>query len=204
MSDKELDQLEESVKKLRILYEKYFAGIERLEPMKERERVKGVLRRIKAQPSNNTAFKFRVQALQATLVTHETYWNRICRQIEDGTFKRDRLRAQRRAEERAKAEAQRTREDAGDDGKGTTAATTPTARARAKPAAAGHSSALEKLHAEYVNAQKAVGKKTINIDTLAKTIAKQTAVIKERYKCKEVEFRVAVKDGKAILKAVPK
>ena len=42
------------------------------------------------------------------------------------------------------------------------------------------------------------------LEKIAAQPANQTATIKERFKCKDVEFQVAEKDGKAILKAVPK
>lgn len=94
----ELDEaaaLADAVQKLRISYEQYFAGVERFEPLKERDKVKKELRRLMTARSNNTAFRFRVQTTQATLVTFENHWDRIVRQIEEGTFKRDKLRAQR-------------------------------------------------------------------------------------------------------------
>jgi len=217
MKKDELAQLDDAVKKLRIAYEKYFAGIERIEPIKERERVKGIMRRIKALPNTNTAHNFRLQQIQASLVTHESYWNRICRQIEEGTYKRDRIKVQRQAEERRKKEAEERREAQQEAAAPATSsspkAAPASATATAKPAAARRPAAkpatadagLEKLHRAYVEAQKSVGaSKTVGINSLAKTIAKQTAVIKERYKCKDVEFKVAVKNGKAILKAVPR
>ncbi len=88
-------ELTKAVERLRILYEQYFAGVERFEPLKPRDKLKRELRRLLAVRSNNTAYRFRVQTLQATFVTHETHWDRIARQIEEGTFKRDKLKAQR-------------------------------------------------------------------------------------------------------------
>jgi hypothetical protein len=44
----------------------------------------------------NTALRFRTQQLTARYGTYITYWQRIGRQIEEGTFKRDILRAQKR------------------------------------------------------------------------------------------------------------
>jgi hypothetical protein len=93
----DIAELEESLRALRQAYEKYFAGVERLEPLKDRDRLKKELQRLLAENTRNTARRFRLQTLQASLVTYEQYWNRITRQIEEGTFKRDRLRAQRLA-----------------------------------------------------------------------------------------------------------
>jgi len=192
----EIEYLEEAIKKLRIAYEKYFAGVERLEPLKEKERVKALMRQLRAEPTPNTARRYRIQQLQATLVTHETYWNRICRQIEEGTFRRDRLKAKKRLEALAAANA------AGDS------AGPPAARKAAAKGAAGDddfSPTLKKLHTAFNQAQRDAGAKgQVSMKALAQTVAAQTATLKAKYNCRDVEFRVAVKDGKAILKAIPK
>jgi hypothetical protein len=44
----------------------------------------------------------------------------------------------------------------------------------------------------------------ITPDAIARTIAKQTPEILKAHKASRVEFKVEVKNGKAILKAVPK
>ena len=207
-----LDRLEESIKKLRTAYEKYFAGVERIAPGKDRDNLKKDLRRLLGQRINNTAWRFRLQGLQASLITHEVYWNRITRQIEEGTYHRDLKRAQRKAAESPPA-TEPTREEAASSpdlppapraGAAAAAAAKPAAAAK-KGAADSHPAYMEKLHAAYNQARKQAGAdKNVSIDSLARTVKKQTAALKEKYKCKTVEFRVAVKDGKAILKAVPK
>ncbi|MEE8409419.1 MAG: hypothetical protein V3T05_07430, partial [Myxococcota bacterium] len=91
-----LDRLDESIKKLRIAYEKYFAGVERVAPERERDLLKKDLNRLLSHRINNTAWKFRLHGLQTTMITHETYWNRITRQIEEGTYRRDLARLERK------------------------------------------------------------------------------------------------------------
>jgi hypothetical protein len=44
----------------------------------------------------------------------------------------------------------------------------------------------------------------LTYDAVAKTVSKQIPELMARYKAKSVEFKVEVKDGKAILKAIPK
>jgi hypothetical protein len=178
----EIDKLEDDFKKLRVAYEKYFAGVEKLEPLKDRDAWRKRLRDLMTTRIANTAKRFRLQGLQATLVTHEQYWNRITRQIEEGTFKRDKIRAEKILSIGPPPPA-------------------PVAVAP-RPAAATHP--LQSLHSEYLAARKSLGQADISIDALAKTVAKQTADLKERFKCEAVDFKVAVKDGKVILKATPK
>jgi len=212
----DLDELETKIKKLRLAYEKYFAGVERVQPMDEHNRVKAALRRLRADYSVNTARKFRLQQLQATLITHESYWNRICRQIEEGTYRRhqlkaERLQAQRQAEEEARRLQREERAKAA-GGEAARAVEQPAPATKSKPMAnktaakpAQHPEAVRRLHAAYVKAQRTAGAdKTLSIEALARTLTKQTAALKERYKCSTVEFKVVLKGNKPVLKAFPK
>lgn len=207
-----LDRLEESIKKLRTMYEKYFSGVERTAPERDRDQIKKDINRLLSQRVNNTAWKFRLHSLQATLITHETHWNRITRQIEEGTYHRDLARMQRK-----QAAAQppppppppkKTKKPAAAEEpaqKQTKEAAAPKAAAAKKPAKPGQNAAIEKLHAAYNRARQKAGiTKPVSLKAIEATVRKQTEAIKQRYKCDRVEFKVALKDGKAILKAVPK
>ena len=103
-----LSDVENRLDRLRALYEQYFQGIERLEPVvpkKEVERRMQILR--KSQP-RNTALRFRTQQVIQKYTTYLTYWTRVARQIEEGTFRRDVLKArQRREEMRVQRKAER-------------------------------------------------------------------------------------------------
>jgi hypothetical protein len=190
MSMDKLDDLAEDMKKLRQEYDKYFMGLERLEPQKLRDAVKKTLRRLMSETNNNTAYKFRLQTLQASMVTHEAHWNRITRQIEEGTFKRDKLRAQAIL-----------RGDAPEP----PPAPSPEPPAAGNAAAPEYSEAIRKLHDAYEQARRQAGEtKPLPIAALAATVQKQVAAIKAQYNCKSVEFKVTLKDGKPVLKAIPK
>ncbi len=279
--------LTDSVQKLRIAYEQYFAGVERHEPLKERDRVKKELRRLITARSNNTAYKFKLQSTQATLVTYEAHWDRIVRQIEDGTFKRDKLKAQRHLQamkdvtddveliEDAEPVNDLSKEfadlDAGDalrsleaddgdvmeelaakgllkrpmpDGRSpiadsrlpmadsrspitdgrlpiadsrspkadvrppTPAAPRPAPPSPPKPPAPAPAPPVDpirQLHAAFTAARAQTGEtKPVSVEALAETIRKQTAAVKAQLGVERVEFKVAIKDGKAVLKAIPK
>jgi hypothetical protein len=101
-----LSDAEVQLSRLKHLYEQWFQGIERIEPQiprKQLDRTMHVLR--KAQP-RNTALRFRLQTLIQRYTTLQTYWRRVGRQIEEGTYRRDLLRA-RRAREAAREERER-------------------------------------------------------------------------------------------------
>lgn len=178
----DIDALDEAIKKLRVAYDKYFLGLERREPADERAKVKNWLQRARAEHTPNTARRFRLNQLQASLVTYEAYWDRLCRQIEEGTFKRDLLRAQRQQ----------------------SAAPPPSSPSNGATTPRHYPEHLMQLHSAYRAAQAQVGAKEVSLEALARTVEKQTATIKERYKCQAVDFKVAIKDGKAILKAIPR
>ena len=93
--DEELNELDTRVERLRALYEQYFLGIEKLEPTvprKDVERRIWVLRRVKFR---NTAKRFKFNVITQRFNTFQQYWARICREIENGTYKRHMLRAEK-------------------------------------------------------------------------------------------------------------
>ena len=99
--DKMLHDADVKLARLRALYEQYFQGIERLEPhvaRKDLDRAFELLR--KGQP-RNTALRFRMQQSIARYGTYQTYWQRIGRQIEEGTYKRDIARVKKKHAEAA-------------------------------------------------------------------------------------------------------
>jgi hypothetical protein len=90
-------ELETRLDRLRALYEQYFLGFEKLEPLvprKDIERRFDVLRRAQFR---NTALRFRFQQSQQRYNTYTSYWGRILRQIENGTYIRHLKRAQAKA-----------------------------------------------------------------------------------------------------------
>ncbi|MEO7096964.1 MAG: hypothetical protein ABI175_27140, partial [Polyangiales bacterium] len=91
-----VDELDLRVERLRVLYDQYFMGIEKIPPevlKKDVERRMWVLRREKIR---NTGTRFRFQQVTQRLNTFQSYWMRICREIENGTYKRDVMRAKKR------------------------------------------------------------------------------------------------------------
>ncbi len=100
----QLDELDTRLDRLRALYEQYFVGIEKIEPhvqKKDVERRFQVLRKVQLR---NTAARFRFNALQQKYTSYLTYWSRITRRIEEGTYKRDLARIQRKGPLRARGD----------------------------------------------------------------------------------------------------
>ena len=89
-------ELELRVDRLRALYDQYFMGIEKLEPMVPRKDVERRFQTLRKEQIRNTAVRFKFQTILQRYNTYQTYWMRICRQIEEGTYRRDVMRAHRR------------------------------------------------------------------------------------------------------------
>ena len=55
----------------------------------ERNALHNLLQNLRKTKTRNTALRFRLNQLIARMNTYETYWTRISRQMEDGTYHRD-------------------------------------------------------------------------------------------------------------------
>ena len=94
--DAVLKDLESEIARLRSLYEQYFQGLERVPPVRMRERLDRQVRQLRRNQPQNTAMRFKYQTIFQRWITFTQYWDRICRRIEEGTYRRDLQRVQRR------------------------------------------------------------------------------------------------------------
>jgi hypothetical protein len=94
----ECDAIEAELAALKVSYEHYFMGIDRTPPTRTYEDLKKRLERLKNSFVRNTAAKFRVQAIHSKFVTYERLWQRTIQEIENGTYKRDVVKAKRRSQ----------------------------------------------------------------------------------------------------------
>jgi hypothetical protein len=86
--EKELDELEGRIARLRVLYDQYFMGIEKMEPTFLRAEVEKMFRRSQILKLGTTVLKFRFRSLQQRYTSYRSYWDRIVRLIEDGHIRR--------------------------------------------------------------------------------------------------------------------
>jgi hypothetical protein len=100
--ERKVKELEVAIERLQALYNQYFMGIERLEPTIPKKSVERQLNELRKIKFYNTALRFRFQSQVQKYSTHLTHWRRICRQIEEGTYKRDIMRAKARVEPRVR------------------------------------------------------------------------------------------------------
>jgi hypothetical protein len=226
----EVQTAEEELEALKARYEMWFLGVERREPARWRDDAKKKILRLKGAFTRNAALRFRIQSLNARYLSYERMWLRSAREKEDGTYRRDVFKARRQAAAKAREESREGAARAGDGGaaaagsaltpaEGTpvpAAATTrgtgstPPAGSPRPPgvaaAAAGGDPQLRALYDQYIAAKKQCNEDVsrLTYDAVAKSIAKQVPELMTRYKAKRVEFKVEVKDGRAVLKAIPR
>lgn len=192
-----LDQLDKDLDRLRATYELFFMGVERQEPSVQRDQVKSHLRRLQEHPPRQTALKFRLQQLKARLVSLENHWNRTALQRENGTYRRDLARVKRR-------EVQQLLEQAQVEPPPPTH-TTSIGRPKVTSAADLTDEKLQTLYRTYLGARKRCGESAdLSYDTLAGRLRRQLPELIKKTGATSVEFKVVIRDGKAVLKAVPR
>src|SRR3954471_16794370 len=95
-AERMLEDLETRIERLRALYEQYFMGIEKLEPQIPRKEVDRRITLLRKEQMRNTAMRFKFQTLIQRFNTMQQYWMRITREIENGTYRRDVIKAAHR------------------------------------------------------------------------------------------------------------
>ncbi len=90
---------------LRVRYEQYFIGIEKVPPVTMRMEVARVIRELEQTKIKNTAIKFKMRTQIQKFTSYSTYWNRTLREIEDGTYRRQKDKMRRMAATAAETEA---------------------------------------------------------------------------------------------------
>ena len=97
--------LEAELAELKVSYEQYFLGVERLPPTKHHDELKKKMATLKGQFVRQTASKFRVQSIAQKFLSYEKLWERTLSEMEAGTYHRDLAKARRRAKKRDLAQA---------------------------------------------------------------------------------------------------
>jgi hypothetical protein len=215
-------ELEEELESLKAKYEQYFLGVERREPNRWRDDVKKKVMRIKGAFTRNAGLKFRIQSLHARYLSYERLWLRSVREKEEGTYRRDVLKAKFRAKhdeaapEDAAPPAAPAQRKAAAPAAAAAAGAAPgappakpgtAARPASPPPKAGMSDGqMRTLYNQYLAAKMSCREDVskLTYDAVASTVAKQIPELMTRFKAKSVEFKVEVKDGRAVLKAIPK
>jgi len=104
----ELDRFAGLIEELKIQYEQYFSGIIALSPDKQHNEVKRMRRVLASAPFKNSEMNFRYQTLDNRYSTYRSYWERVLRAREAGTYERDLYKADLREKHAAHQEYRKT------------------------------------------------------------------------------------------------
>ncbi len=169
----ELDQLEVRLNELKIQFEQYFTGILPLPPDAAHANVKRQIRSLLKAPFRNAALNYRLKALETRYRTFHTYWQRVLKQKEDGTYSKDLFKAELR--ERIVAQEE-----------------------RAQTAVGKADSSMHHLFDSYRTAlEKETGKKhEIDFGAFKKSLLQRAKDFKEKSGAKKLSFKIVVKEGK--------
>ena len=182
--DEDLNELDKNIKRLRIEYEQYFLGNMKRPPNALQGKVQKVILRFANSPPLNTGYRFRFNQLNARFQMFRQQWGRTMREIEAGTYKRHRFKADLREQSlpvkpppEQKQSERRTRQRGGDP--------------------------LDKLADALNAARRKTGEHASPVDRtrLANSVRKQTAALRKQYGDAKIRFKVVIEDNKAKLKA---
>jgi hypothetical protein len=181
----EIAKLEKKLNQLKTEYDKYFTGIERIEPVRLRDEVQRIVRQAGTWHITNTATKFKRDNLIAQFNSYTQYWNRILRRIEEGTYERDVFKMH-------------LKERSGP--------TNPSKSASPEASRNSPGDGYDSVYTALMNARKKAGISTNSMDRNAfeENLKRQSETIKKKYGASRVDFVVGEKDGKPVIKAVPK
>lgn len=177
----DLNKLAEAIEQLRILYEQHFMGILPIAPFKEHSQIKIEIRRLFKVPFRSSSMRFKLRSIENRYRTYNTYWEKVNKQREEGTYFRDVFKAELREQQALDAEKEKTAE-----GKA--------------------SKQMVELFNTYKRTlEQETGKKhNINFDSFQKSLIDRAKDIKSNYGAKKVSFKILVKEGKVTVQATAK
>jgi hypothetical protein len=174
----ELDKFYEQLELLRLQYEQFFTGLIPFSPDKLHADVKRRMRKLLKSPFRNSEMNFRLKTLEGRYHTLQSYWQRVLRAREEGTYSKDVFKAGMRERFRLEDQYSQTAEGATEK-------------------------AMRNLFSTYKTAiEKNSGKaQNLDFDAFKQAIIQRTREFKERNQGQKVSFKVVVSNGKVTLKA---
>lgn len=171
-----LVEMEQDLKELQIRYEQYFAGVEKREPIREREELSRRLRLLSNRRIIQTDLRFRHQATLARFHSYASHWDRILRLIDEGKYERHLAKLNRPQEEGAprRPHESETQQDA----------------------------IVDRLYQDLVAARQScnLGGSAPDRQQVSEFLSRQREKIREKFGDREVDFVVVTEAGKPKIK----
>ncbi|MCI5065361.1 hypothetical protein MRY87_06520 [bacterium] len=177
----ELEKAQQDLEQLRTYYEQYFIGIHKFPPDKQHQEMKRLLRRLKSAPFRNSQTNYQLRMLEQRYQAYATYWKRVMREREAGTYFRDVFKAELReriAAEDAESQTQRGQVKAG-----------------VKALFDTYQQAIEQQTGKRMN---------LDYDKFQKRLVQQAKSFQEKNGKKKLSFKVVVQEGKVRVRASAK
>ena len=171
---RELEQIELQMKTLEIAYEQYFSGLEKREPMRDREDLTKRIRQFANRRIMQTDLRFKYQNLATRFHSYNGYWERILKLMDEGKYHRN---------------ASQTMKPIGVKNQ---PSSTPSAT---KPSGGGE---VDTIYNDLMSARKThnIGGKAPDKQQVATMLEKQKEKIREKFGDRPVAFKVETRDGK--------
>ena len=107
----EIEELEREIERLRVMYQQYFMGTLKTEPLNLRKSIYRKILGAKPGQIMNTGTRFKLRNAIQKWNGYLNLWKRTVRQIEEGSYKRDVNRMRARAQARGEAGANPANEE---------------------------------------------------------------------------------------------
>lgn len=170
-----LDSIAEEMRELEILYERYFSGEEKREPLKKRQQLQARLRQFINRRITKTDLRFRYEGLAARYHTYSGYWDRILRLMDEGRYERH--LGGNRAKPPSLGDQTKNTRDPDED-------------------------AYQQMLRAHQECR--LGRPAPSRQQFDAYLHRQRSALAEKFKGQEIEFRVVTENGKPKVKARPK
>jgi hypothetical protein len=190
-----IDDLEARMNETQRRYEQYFIGIERNEPVWFRDDLKRKIKDIKKMHFVNTGQRYKFQNLCARFTLMESYWTRILKQIEEGTYHKQLFMQKLRDKAKGVQGQKAGKNGAGDKEQ---------ADRQGEQSSANGDQDFHSLYDKYSKAQGKTGEAATPKDKFISNLENSLPNLKKKFGDRPVEFKIVIKDGKAIVRVVPK
>lgn len=178
--EEELGEIEHKMRQLKVRYDQFFYGNQKLPPTLLRSQVEALIRKYANVTMRGFAQRFRFNTLLIRYQAYSELWTRRMRMQEEGTRPGLAARSQVEVQEQL------------------------VARARiADPRV--ESERLREIYEKFVACRAASGgnKKSVSFDKFVRGVAGQVAQLRKSSGCAEIELRLIVKNDEVQLKARP-
>lgn len=173
--ERQLDEMEQSIVLLKREFEQYFGGGSKKPPTDNQTKLGKDIKKFGLTSGLSYALRFRYNTIVARFNSYNELWNKQLRLKEEGKY-------QTGAPNQPPVHA-------------------PKAHHQEKQP----QNPLENVYKDYLATRSKTGEGAppLNFDGFAQLLSKQREQLISKYRCKDVQFYVAVEDGKTKLKAKP-